>query len=85
MKQILINYFIFNTTNIHIELKSGRVKDQVGLFIQYYNINFLFNSCKGIFYSPLSVELINPIKRLNNNQNKDKKITNALDSIQPDT
>ena len=43
------------------------------------------NSCRGIFYSPLPIELINPNKHLNNNQNEDKKITNALDSIQPDT
>ena len=53
--------------------------------LQYQLFISEINSCKGIFYSPLSVELINPIKRLNNNQNKDKKITNALDSIQPDT
>ena len=29
-------------TNFHQELTGGRLKDQVGLFIQYYNINVLF-------------------------------------------
>ena len=39
---INIDKYIYNTTNFHQELKGGSMKDQLGLFIQYYNINLLF-------------------------------------------
>lgn len=42
MMQILMKYLISNITNFHQELEGGHMKDQVGLVIQYYNINFVF-------------------------------------------
>ena len=37
-----MNYVIFNITNSHQEVKGGHMKDQVGLLIQNYKINLLF-------------------------------------------
>ena len=39
-----MSYSISNTTKFQKELKDGQIKDQVGLFIQYYNINLLLQN-----------------------------------------
>lgn len=76
MMQILMKYLISNITNFHQELEGGHMKDQVGLVIQYYNINFVFQKSLLVKEVPIShclKKLRNPMKRLINTQNKNNK------------
>ena len=60
----------------HQELKGGRMKNRVGLLIQYYNINLLSQEIapfEGSSYFPLPKELRNPMKGLTNIQNKNNE------------
>ena len=65
-----MNYLISNITNFHQKLKCGRMKDQVGLLIQYYNPKI--TRCEGSSYFPLNIQLRNPMKELVIIQYKDK-------------
>ena len=67
-----MNCLIFNITNFHQELKSGYMKDQVGLSIQQCNINYLFQKlpCEGSSYFTLPNEVRNERINLQNEDNE---------------
>ena len=67
-------------TNFHQRLKGGRMKNQVGILIQYNKINLriqkLLLFCRNSSYFPLPRKLINPVKRLINIKNEDDECFN---------
>lgn len=71
-----MKYLISDITNFHQELEGGHMKDQVGLVIQYYNIDFVFQKSllvKEVLISHYLKKLRNPMKGLINTQSKNNK------------
>ena len=63
-----MNYLISNINNFHQEVTCKSMKDQIGLFIQYYNVA----NCEKSPYLSLPKELRNPMKRLINIRTKNQ-------------